>query len=58
MYMNVWTLRMFANQRGGALQVGFQTRLAKWPEPQNNDTKNIIPKKSPDLITKEVCSED
>ena len=37
-YIHVWTLGMFAKQRGGALQVGFQTRLATWPERKRNNT--------------------
>jgi hypothetical protein len=55
---------LFANQRGGALQVGFQTRLATWPEPQTKTKqrhkhtniffkKRANPKtKSPELMTK------
>ena len=29
---------MFANQRGGALQIGLQTRLCTWPQRMHNNT--------------------
>ena len=29
---------MFANQRGGLLQIGFKARLATWPERMHNST--------------------
>ena len=42
-----------------ALQVGFQTRLATWPEPQNNETKrHESQKKTPELITKKRLAFD